>query len=79
MDIKYRKRKKWWPLLSSVGKEGIIENIFEQIVLIFELSVSNLYFDFIFNMNYSQIFLSWHSGAERQTCHVTLIVPHVMN
>ena len=29
--------------------------------------------------NYSQIFLSWHSGVERQTCHVTLIVPHVMN
>ena len=29
--------------------------------------------------DYSQIFLSWHLGAERQTCHVTLIVPHVMN
>ena len=28
---------------------------------------------------YSQIFLSWPLGAERQTCHVTLIVPHVMN
>ena len=29
--------------------------------------------------HYSQIFLSWHLGAERQTCHVTLIVPHDMN
>ena len=28
---------------------------------------------------YSQIFLSWQFGAERQTCQVTLIVPHVMN
>ena len=53
MDIKYRKRKKWWASLSSVAEEGIIENIFEQIVLNFELSVSNLYFDFIFNVNYS--------------------------
>ena len=26
-----------------------------------------------------RFFLSWHLGAERQTCHVTLIVPHVMN
>ena len=32
-----------------------------------------------FTYNYSQIFLSWHFGAESQTCHVTLIVPHVMN
>ena len=29
--------------------------------------------------HYSQIFLSWQLGAESQTCHVTLIVPHVMN
>ena len=41
-------------------------------------------FPFIFKnrtplTTYSQIFLSWHLGAERQTCHVTLIVPHVMN
>ena len=28
---------------------------------------------------YSQIILSWRLGAERQTCHVTLIVPHVIN
>ena len=24
-------------------------------------------------------FLSWHLGVVRRTCHVTLIVPHVMN
>ena len=29
--------------------------------------------------SYSQIFLSWHLGAERQTCHVTLIVSHITN
>ena len=26
-----------------------------------------------------KIFLSWQLGAERQTCHVTLIVAYVMN
>ena len=31
------------------------------------------------NVHYRQIFLSWHLGAERQTCHVTLIVAYVMN
>ena len=28
---------------------------------------------------YSEIFLNWRLEAERQTCHVALIVPHVMN
>ena len=32
-----------------------------------------------FTTYYSQIFLSWQLGAERQTCHVTLIVAYVMN